>query len=239
MKPRKDEHTWLSDAGREIRYAFRYRPQAEDFRNLAFSTAVLLGAFAVVILWLMFGPYALFPPAGYIDPWFYPGYFMNFSYLLNHYGVTYYVSRLPWIVPGLAAFATTSPQVASLLLCAAIVTVTAVSLYWSVRWYYGRVPAVLAAVALATNPYFMSTASWHYPDGPALTYAMVALALYVRPRGGKWNSVLAAGFLALSGFTNMSGGPMILPPLVIPSWLNRHSLKGLLLKLFAPSLACL
>lgn len=176
----------------------------------------------------MFGPYALFPPAGYLDPWFYPGYFTNFSYLLSHYGLTYYVSRLPWILPGLAAFAIASPPVASLLLCSAIVAVSATSLYWAVRWHYGPVPGVLAATALATNPYFMATAAWHYPDGPAIAYAMAGMALYLRPHGNRTlNSVLAAGALALAGFTNMSSGLMILSVLVIPFWHHRHSLKRL------------
>ena len=177
---------------------------------------------------MMFGPYALFPHSGFLDPWFYPGYVTNFSYLFHQYGLTYYVSRLPWILPGMAAFSIATPAVASLLLCAAIIAVSGAALYWAVRWHYGPAPAVLAAIALATNPYFMATAAWHYPDGPAIAYAMVALALYLRPRGRLWNSVLAAAALALAGFTNMAAAPMVLAVLTIPFWRHVRSLKGFL-----------
>jgi hypothetical protein len=190
--------------------------------------ALLLTVFAAVLLWLAFGPFAIYAPSGFVDPWLYTGYFRNFSYLLQHHGFTYYVSRLPWIIPGRIAFSVASPEFASLLLCAAIVTVSGIALYWIVRWHYGPSPAVIAALALITNAYFMSAAGWHYPDGAAIAYAMVALALYLRPRGNpEWNGFLAAGALTLSGFSNMTGGTMILSLLVIPLLRWRHSSRKL------------
>ena len=160
----------------------------EQHLRLDNPAVAFLAALATVLLWLDFGPFAIYPSAGFIDPWFYPGYFPNFSYLLAHSGFTYYVSRLPWILPGRAAFGIASPELASLLLCAGIVTVSGFSVYCMVRWHYGRAPAFLAALALITNPYFMSTAGWQYPDGAAITYATVALALYLRPHGRPgWN----------------------------------------------------
>ena len=181
------------------------------------------------MLWMAFGPFVIYPPSGFIDPWIYTGYFTNFHYLVALNGFTYYVSRLPSILPGRLAFAVASPEVASLLLCGGIVAVSAGSLYWIVRWYYGRAPAALAVVALGANPYFMSAAVWQYPDGPAIAYAMAGLALYFRPTGSRrWNSFWAAAMLVLSGATNMAGGPMILAVLVVPLWRCRHSLKEFL-----------
>ena len=58
------------------------------------SAAAFLGALAFALA----GPYTNFADANYIDTWIYTGYFTNFSYLLRHYGLTYYVSRLPWIL---------------------------------------------------------------------------------------------------------------------------------------------
>lgn len=190
--------------------------------------AFLLTVFGAVLLWLAYGPFAIYAPAGFVDPWLYTGYFRNFSYLLEHHGFTYYVSRLPWIIPGRIAFSASSPEFASLLLCAAIVTVSGMALYWTVRWHYGTGPAVIAALALITNAYFMSAAGWQYPDGAAIAYAMVAIALYLKPNGNQeWNGFLAASALTLSGFTNMTGATMILSLLVIPLLRWRHSSKKL------------
>lgn len=56
------------------------------------------------MLWMAFGPFVIYPPSGFIDPWIYTGYFTNFHYLVAHNGFTYYVSRLPSILPGRLAF---------------------------------------------------------------------------------------------------------------------------------------
>ncbi|MBS1859027.1 MAG: glycosyltransferase family 39 protein [Acidobacteria bacterium] len=175
------------------------------------SLLVWLAAAAGSLLFLLLGPYSDYGPAGYLDPWIYTGYFTNFSYLVRHIGPTYYVSRLPWILPGIAAFHLLPPEAASVLLNLLIVTAAAGSLYWAVRWHYGPPAGFLAAVLLATNPYFLSTVCWDYPDGPAIAYAFAALAFAVRPRGApRRNSALTGVFLALSGLTNMAAGPMIL-----------------------------
>lgn len=209
-----------------IREALEYRPKLEDLRGPANCALSLLIGLPAAMLWMAFGPFVIYPTAGYIDPWFYTGYFTNFHYLVSHLGFTYYVSRLPWILPGRLAFAIASPEVASLLLCGGMVGVSAVSLYWTVRWYYGRTPALLAAVMLITNPYFMSATVWQYPDGPAIAYGLAGLALYLRPTGSRrWNSFWAAALLVLSGATNIAGGPMVLAVVVVPLWRCRHSLK--------------
>ena len=186
---------------------------------------VALACFAATLLFLLFGPYSNFGrDDGYIDPWIYTGYFTNFSYLLRHYGFTYYVSRLPWIVPGVLAFKIASPYAATILLNTLIATSSALSLYWVVSWYFGRFPAVLAAIALVTNMNFFLTIGWDYPDGPAIAFAFVALACFVRPRGNPaLNSILGGAFLALCGFTNMASCTIVLSMLLIPLWRHRHS----------------
>src|SRR5215831_5031319 len=109
------------------------------------AESLLAWVFATVgsLLFLLAGPYSNYGAAGLLDPWFYTGYFTNFSYLVRQFGPTYFVSRLPWILPGVAAFRVAPPEAASVLLNLAIVTVSAVSLYWAVRWHYGR-PAGIA-----------------------------------------------------------------------------------------------
>jgi hypothetical protein len=201
----------------------------EILQGVGKTAAKLVAVFGAVALWLAYGPFGIYSPIGTLDPWFYTGYFTNFSYLLLHHGMTYYVSRLPWIIPGRLAFAVASPEVATLLLCAAITTASGLSLYFVVRWYYGHLPAILAALALITNTYFMSTVCWQYPDGPAIAYAMIGMAFYLRPKGNpRWNGFLAACALTLSGFAQMAGAPMILSLLVIPLLRWRRSPKELL-----------
>jgi 4-amino-4-deoxy-L-arabinose transferase-like glycosyltransferase len=187
--------------------------------------SLLVWAFATVgsLAFLLAGPYSNYGAAGLLDPWFYTGYFTNFSYLVRQFGPTYFVSRLPWILPGVAAFRVAPPEVASVMLNLAIVAVSAVSLYWAVRWHYGRPAGIAAAVMLAANPYFMSTVGWDYPDGPAIAYALAGLAFAVRPHGARLKNIAICGvLLALSGLTNMSGGPMILGVVAI-ALLHRRS----------------
>ncbi|MCU1232602.1 MAG: hypothetical protein JWP63_569 [Candidatus Solibacter sp.] len=176
---------------------------------------VAAAALAAAALFLLLGPYSNFAPSGFLDPWFYTGYFTNFGYLIHHFGPTYFVGRLPWIIPGLLAFRIAPPEAASVMLNVAIVATSLIALYWAVRWHYGRTPAVLACACLLTNPYFMSTVSWDYPDGPAIAYAFVGLAFAVRPNG---NRVWVGIFLTLSLLTNLAGAPMIAALLVLVFW---------------------
>jgi len=189
------------------------------------SVAVVLAILAAALLFLLLGPYSNFGATGYLDPWLYTGYFTHFSYLLRHGGVTYYVSRLPWIVPGWFVFKIAQPAAATILLNALIVAVSASSLYFIVYWRYGKWPAVLACIALATNPYFMFAVAWDYPDGPAIAYAFLGTACFMRPKQGRLPNAVLGGFCAaLSGFTNMAGAPVLLAMLTIPIWRYRRSL---------------
>ncbi len=192
-----------------------------------------MGCLAAAFLFLLLGPYSNFGPTGYLDPWFYTGYFMHFSYLVKTAGATYYVSRLPWIIPGLIVFQIATPAAATVILNALILTVCSVSLYFIVLWRYGKWPAILACVALATNPYFIYSVAWDYPDGPAVAYAFVALVFFLRPREGRLpNSFLGGMFLAFSGYTNLAGLPVLVSMMVIPLWRHRHSLKALAIDVF-------
>ena len=182
--------------------------------------------FAVAVLFVLFGPYINYNATGYLDPWFYTGYFTNFSNLQRFYRETYYFSRLPWTIPGLLAFQAATPLVASLVLTVTIVATSIISLYFAVRWHYGTAPAVLASLALMTNPYFYSTAAWHYPNGASVAYAFLAAGCALRPAGRRAVNLFLTGFLlALAGFTNMSAAPMILSLLVLALWRER-SLGG-------------
>ncbi|HYK18977.1 MAG TPA: glycosyltransferase family 39 protein [Bryobacteraceae bacterium] len=198
-------------------------------RRVPEPAIVWITSVAASLAFLLTGPYSNFAPVGFLDPWYYTGYFLHFRYLVHTYGPTYYVSRLPWILPGLTAFRIVSPEAASVILNLAIVSVSAVSLYWSVRWFYGPPAGATAAALLVTNPYFISTVSWDYPDAPSIAYGFAALMCAVRPNGSRRvNSGLTGMFLALSGLTHMTAGPMILAVLAIALWHHRSSPRDLL-----------
>jgi hypothetical protein len=197
-------------------------------RWAALPSRVVPTGFLASLLFVIFGPYVNYAPKGYIDPWVYTGYFTNHSYIQAHYGTAYYFSRLPWTIPGLIVFQLATPVAASILLNACLLATCSLSLYFAVGWYYGTLPAVLASIALAINPWYFSSVAWDYPDGPAIAYGFLAVVFALRPHGSRpVNSILMAVFLSLSGFTNMSGAPMVLSVLVFPLWRSRRSLPGL------------
>ncbi len=186
----------------------------------------LIGSLA----FLLTGPYSNFAPVGFLDPWYYTGYFLHFRYLVDAYGPTYYVSRLPWILPGLAAFHLAPPEAASVILNLAIVGTSAVSLYWTVRWFYGPPAGACAAALLVTNPYFMSTVCWDYPNGPSIAYAFAALAFAIRPNGARIvNGILVGVLLALSSLTHLSSACMLVTITAIPIWRHRRDIREILL----------
>ena len=193
-------------------------------RHAGRALFVIPAGFAVCLLFELFGPYLNYAIAGYIDPWIYTGYFTNFSNIQRFHGFRYYFSRLPWTIPGLLMFQVATPAAASILLNACLLATSVIALYLAVRWHYGTAPALLASVALATSPSLHSAIGWDYPDGPAIAYGFVAAAFALRPHGRRAvNTILMAVFLALSGFTNMSGAPMILGVLAFPLWRQRRS----------------
>src|SRR5215469_3743927 len=108
--------------------AFRLGPWA-----IPYSVGVFLVNLTVAPVWWLFGPYSNFSPIGYLDPWFYTGYFTHFNYIVAHYGATYYVSRLPWILPGLLAYKIATPLFANAVLNTLILACCTTSLYWIVN----------------------------------------------------------------------------------------------------------
>jgi|GEM_PF-6259485 len=192
-------------------------------------TVVFCSNFGFALLFFLLGPYTNFASAGYLDPWIYTGYFTHFSYLVQHYGITYYVSRLPYVIPGLVMFKLFTPSVASVLLNALIAATSMTALYSAILRFYGHLPAILACIALITNPYFISGVAWDYPDGPAVAYAFIALYFFLKPTQGRVpNFLLGGAGLALSGYTNLAGLPVLLGSLAIPFWSYRRRPKVLI-----------
>jgi hypothetical protein len=200
--------------------------QPRIFRIGPWTIPETAGVFSISLvaslLFFLVGPYSNFAAPGYLDPWIYTGIFTHFSYVIEHYSYTYYVARLPWILPGALVFKVASPEAASVILNALIMASSATALYLIVEWHYGKLPAVLSCIALMTNPYFVTAVSWDYPDGPAIAYAFMALACFLRPsRGRVPKAVLGGACLAFSGYTNLAGLPVLVGIGAIPLWRYR------------------
>ncbi len=195
-------------------------------RSIQRVALVFLLSLAFSGCYFCFGPYAAFNPAGYLDPWIYTGYFTNFQYMIHQYGATYYLCRLPWILPGVLAYKILPPLAAALALKSALAAISVTALYFTIEPRYGWVAALLSSVALIINPYFIYAISWEYPDGPAIMYGFVALMWLLHPEISPWTSALCGGmFLALCGYTNLAALPVLIAICVIPLWRYRNSFR--------------
>lgn len=108
------------------------------------------------------------------------------------------------------------------------------SVFFLMRMFFPRWPALLCAAALATNPYFLSQSSWPQVDWPTGWRFMTGLAftvLAIRRSGIRPARRLAAGaaagfFLWWSFYTKLSVAPLLLftPALLLFVPLDRRTL---------------
>jgi hypothetical protein len=136
------------------------------------------------------------------DAWVYYGYFQNGVHYLRTFPELYYGSRLAFLLPGFVLHHLFSPELANLVLhvglwCTAILCFTAAARRW-----FGVRAALLGAVTLGTQPYFLQAIGWNYVDGFGITCFLVAVAALVHAPGSpRWR-----GLLLLAG-----GAAMALP----------------------------
>ena len=85
---------------RPSQVAFKRVSPSEHLSRILVAGVVLI----LPIIVIVYSKFPLYNPVGYLDPWFYTGYFNNLGELYKWFGPTYYLSRLPWIVPGYIAY---------------------------------------------------------------------------------------------------------------------------------------
>jgi hypothetical protein len=120
----------------------------------------------------------LFTGYGYIDPWVYLGFFRNLiEFKRNLFPGTSYGSRLAWILPGAAVHNLFSPVTANCILHLGVFTVATVSLFLTLKWVAGPRRAFLAAMLFSVNPSLWSATGWDYPNGAAIAYCLLTMAL--------------------------------------------------------------
>ena len=176
-----------------------------DAAVLAATSVLALGVYDASHL-------ARFNPPNATDPWIYTGAMWNFDVLYRFFANTYYLSRLPWIIPGYALNEAFSPQTSFFILHLSFALAAAVSAFLIARRVYGRTAAFAAFGGLVTSLLFYDSYSTDYPDGAQITFLLLALAFAVSAYNGTWSRAkfgLAGFFAAAAVGTNLFSGLLV------------------------------
>jgi hypothetical protein len=154
------------------------RRVADDARVRALAVdaavlATLTAATAAVYVWTK-AP--LYNPFGTIDPWLYTALWTNFEQIYEAFSRTYYISRVPWIVPGYALNGIFEARTAALVLHTAYFLVGGVLFYVLCRRWLGVAAAAIGYVALIGSQMYFNAHRWDYQEGGVLTYLIGAYA---------------------------------------------------------------
>jgi hypothetical protein len=169
--------------------------------------------FGFSLLVQLAGPYGNVSAVGTLDPWFYTGYFQNFGDLVDRFGAPYYVTRLPYILVGVAVYTVFSPLVANLVLNALLLTSVLGPLFLILHRQFGPMAALIGTAAGAGNAWLATSIIWDYPDGPAISYVLLGLWLALAPPravAGRGALVLAGACWTMAGLTNFIAGVIII-----------------------------
>lgn len=148
---------------------------------------------------------------GYIDPWIYFGGFLDLKDHLNIFGGTYYLTRLPWLLPGFLIYHFFSPTVAVYLLHGLFFSVAVGALYLVLKCTVGYRAGLMAAILMGCHYFFLEAVGGDYIDGAGLTYLLLTLLMLVK---GAKNSVFHTQLL----FAGVFYGCMIYTQLFLISY---------------------
>lgn len=138
----------------------------------------------------------IYTPAGTIDPWVYNGFFRNLrQHLADYFPGTYYGSRLPWILPGFAAYSLFPDLTANFVLHLSCFYAALLSLYVTLKHTVGREAALFASLLFGSHSYFLRAIGWDYVDGAGITYYLVTCAALTKAATGRRHHV----WLGLAG----------------------------------------
>jgi hypothetical protein len=165
--------------------------------SLAFPavTGAILGLYALLRAPVLNAPASL-------DSWYYTALFRNFDYLFSTFRSAYYPSRLPWIIPGIAANRVLPPVGAFFLLHITFFVGGGLFAFLLARRFYGSRVALVAAATVMLSPLFFEAHSTDYPDGGAITYLLGAAYFAISAFESRRRPLrlAAAGFFAAAAF---------------------------------------
>jgi hypothetical protein len=166
-------------------------------RALAIDAAVLVALTAAAAAVYVWTKAPLYNPFGTIDPWLYTALWTNFDQIYESFARTYYISRLPWILPGYALNGIFEARTAALVLHTVYFLGGGVLFYVLCRRWLGVAAAAVGYVALIGSQMYFNAHRWDYQEGGVLTYMIGAYAFsLVRTR----SRLLRPASLALGGF---------------------------------------
>ena len=178
-------------------------PRAASGRTWPYVLAVLL--LPAIVLWRQDN--TLFTGVGYLDPWFYLGFFRNLAnFKGSAFPFTYYGSRLSWILPGALIHSLFSPLAANCILHLAVQSVATISFFMTLRIAAGARRAFLATMVFSINPWLWNATGWDYVDGVGIAYCLLTMALLtsaaVQPVK-RWTLFAAGMALAALVYSNL------------------------------------
>jgi hypothetical protein len=167
---------------------------------------------AIVVVFYVALQAPVIDPPNYLDPWIYTASFVNFHFIYDVFGWTYYPSRLPWVIPGIVVHAIFGPVAAFFVLHALFFFSAGLFAYLVFRHFFGGQAALGAYALLMLSPLFYDAYSNDYPDGALITYLFggVFFGLTAHSSRRPWLRAFWAGFfLAAAIGTNLFGGIVI------------------------------
>ena len=176
------------------------RPGQVGFKRVSpsehLSRIVVAGVMLILpIIVVAYSKFPLYNPVGYRDPWFYTGYFNNLAELYAWFGPTYYLSRLPWVVPGYIAYHLLPAKLAYFALHGSFLYLGGIFTYHLLSSRYNRFVGIVGFALLVANPLYLMSQSWEYVDGAGIVYSLAGMYFFDSSR--RWKSEYLA--LGLAG----------------------------------------
>tara|TARA_R110000868_G_scaffold102678_1_gene282853 strand:- start:33207 stop:35078 length:1872 start_codon:yes stop_codon:yes gene_type:complete len=140
-------------------------------------TGIILLVLLIPNIVLLAGSIQLFPPIGWVDPGIYTGYFWDLPGRIARFGSNYFSMRLPFTLVGYTINSILAPVPAAKFVALIFNTIAALSIFLLVSRRMSIAAGIATAWAFTLNPLWMATVSRTYVDGPAMAYALAALAV--------------------------------------------------------------
>jgi hypothetical protein len=148
----------------------------------------------------------LFTGQGYLDPWEYVGFFLNYGNP-EYYENAYKLARLPWILSGWLAYRIVPLTMAPYVLHAGYLLLASAGFWLLVKELFGSATvAALGAIALGFYTHFHGSGGWDYHNTAAGTlYVWALFAVSYAARVENAVTLAAAGaMIALSIHANIT-----------------------------------
>jgi hypothetical protein len=127
---------------------------------------------------LAFQDNPLFTSPERLDSWMYLGFFRDLvAYKRNLFPNTYYGSRLPFLLPGAALHSLFGTVTAGAILHLLVHSVATLSLFFAAEPVAGRRAAFVTSFLFSVHPWVWFATGWDNPDGAAMAYFALSMAL--------------------------------------------------------------